>query len=145
MRMTLHIDVCEMKSIMYYSTEQSRRDFNQPAIFVKTAPMLLEQTGRVLLTWVCSVCCEKRLQRNPRPHTPPPRVGAMSWSLSLILRGHTGWAGAPRETATLGALRRSLKKWASAQIGCLWRSKLWTWQECAGVLGGGWGFECDYT
>lgn len=67
-------------------------------------------------------------------------VGAMSWSLSLILRGHTGRAGAPRETATLGALRRSFKMWASAQIGCLWRSKLWTYrQECA--LGYGVGVE----
>lgn len=43
-----------------YCIERSWSGSNQRAIFVKTAPMLLEQTGRVLLTRACSVCWEEK-------------------------------------------------------------------------------------
>lgn len=65
-----------------------------------------------------------------------PKFPPMSWCLSLILRAHTGRGRSPESSSNT----RGLKKWAPAQIGCLWRSKLWTYRrECAlGYRGGGW-------
>lgn len=74
-------------------------------------------------------------------------VGAMSWSLSLILRGHTGRAGAPRGTATLGALRRSLKKVGFCPNRMFVEVQIVNIPTgvCAGIAGGGWEAEWDYT